>query len=416
MARILIYSLVFPPDGVSTAQLMGEIAEDLVAGGHHLTVVTTFPHYHRDRAAEEAQPLRPLRFGWLCESRYRGIQVFHTVAQGGRSSLWGRIRSWLSFHIIGFVAGLRLVPRPDVILVPSPLLTAGFVAWVLTLIRGGRYIYNVQELYPDLAVEMGRLRNPMVVKILHRLERFVYNRAGAVTGISSEICDRVSERSSTRTVVRYVPNFVDLSQLAPSSRNNSFAREWGLNNSFVVSYAGNLGHAQGLESVLQAADLCTDERIKFVFVGSGALERTVKRHEGESRTGNVLHISHQPYAIMPELYGASDVCLVPLMGGVGGSALPSKVLRIMACGRPVVAVCEPTSELARLVSSADAGVVVPPDQPDVLLQAILELAADQMRCSALGRSGRLFVERHYARDVVTGQYLRLIEELTNESG
>lgn len=413
MARVLIYSLVFPPDGVSTAQLMGEIAEDLAAGGHDVAVVTTYPHFHRDRAAEAAQPLSPLRFRWLYESRYKGIPVFHTAMPGTRRSMFGRIRGWLYFHIIGLFAGLRWVSKPDVILVPSPLLSAGLVAWLITLVRGGRYIYNVQELYPDLAVEMGRLRNPILVRILHRLERFVYNRAGAVTGISRDICETISGRTANPAMVRLVPNFVDLEHLAPSPRDNSFAREWDLDHAFVVSYAGNMGHAQGLESLLQTADLCTDERVKFVFVGSGVLEEEVARRERCSRNGKILLIGHQPYALMPQVYGASDACLVPLLGSVGGSALPSKVFRIMACGRPVIAVCDPSCELARLVLSADAGCVVPPDRPELLLKVIGELADNEKRRSEMGRAGRLFVDRYYAREVVTGKYLDLIAEVTN---
>jgi colanic acid biosynthesis glycosyl transferase WcaI len=127
---------------------------------------------------------------------------------------------------------------------------------------------------------------------------------------------------------------------------------------------------------------------------------------------NVHLIGHQPYARMPELHGASDACLVPLLGEVEGSALPSKVFRIMAWGRPVVALCDPASELADLVRAAGAGVVVPFGRSDLLLQAVSALAEDPERRDAMGRAGRAFVERFYAREVVTDRYVKLVSTLS----
>jgi colanic acid biosynthesis glycosyl transferase WcaI len=127
----------------------------------------------------------------------------------------------------------------------------------------------------------------------------------------------------------------------------------------------------------------------------------------------VLLIEHQPYARMPEIYAASDVCLVPLLGDVDGSALPSKVFRIMACGRPVLALCDPGSELAALVNAAGAGVVVPPGRPELLLAAVNELAASAGRRAAMGRSGRAYVERFHDRGAVTARYAELVTTLSS---
>jgi colanic acid biosynthesis glycosyl transferase WcaI len=411
MARVLIYSLVFPPDGVSTAQLMGELAEDLVAGGHEVSVITTQPHYNRDQVAEGAQPLRPKLGRLLLESDYRGIKVLHTTMPSDRNNWYDRLRGWIGFHIIGYAAGLRYVPKPDVIVVPSPLLTAALVAWAINRIRGGRYIYNVQELYPDLAVQMGRLRNPIALKSLRRIERFVYRSAGAVTGISRTICDRVVERGASQEKVHMIPNFVDIERLTPLPRENQFAREWCLGDDLIVSYAGNMGHAQGIETILEAAAQCSDTRIRFVLIGNGVLSERIAAEVRERQLANVLMISHQPYARMPDVYAASDVCLVPLRAHVGGSALPSKVFRIMACGRPVLALCDPASELADVVNGAEAGVVVPSGRPDLLLDAVNELAENSERRAEMGRAGRAFAERFYARDVITKKYCELVTAL-----
>lgn len=412
MARVLILSLVFPPDGVSTAQLMGELAQDLAAGGHDVSVVTTVPHYNRDRDAEEFQPLTRIACSVVRRSVFHDIPVFHVPMPADRSTVLGRLRGWLSFHILGFYAALRHTPRPDVILVPSPLLTAAVVAWAINLVRGGCYIYNVQELYPDLAVQMGRLRNPSALGALKWLERFVYGRAGAVTAISHGIYEQVAKRGIDTDRLHLIPNFVDTTEIRPQARRSEFAIEWGLEDTFNVSYAGNMGYAQGLDTVLDAAELCSTERVRFALIGRGVLTSRLEAEIARRRIDNVLLIDHQPYSMMPAVHGASDVCLVPLLGEVNGSALPSKVFRIMAWGRPIIAMCDPESELADIVRDSGAGLVVPAGRADLLLEAVGLLAEDDERRQRMASAGRDFVERHYSRDVVTRRYVDLVADLS----
>src|SRR5690606_19223568 len=149
---------------------------------------------------------------------------------------------------------------------------------------------------------------------------------------------RVVERGAPRPRSGVMPNFVDLDQLQPASRVNEFAAEYGLEDKFVVSYAGNMGHAQELDTVLDAAIKTRDNRaIQYVLIGDGVITTRIARRIQNEGIDNVLMIGHQPYERMPAIYAASDVCLVPLAQHVDGSALPSKVFRIMACARPILA-------------------------------------------------------------------------------
>lgn len=410
MAHVLILSVVFPPDGVSTAHLMGELAEDLTKAGHQVSVISTQPHYNRDSVAQAEQPLRPYWRRFLYESDFRGIRVLHTAMPAKRGGFVQRLVGWMSFHLLGLAAGLRSIPAPDVIIVPSPLLTAGIVAWGIGSARGGRYIYNVQELYPDLAVQMGWIRNPFLIRILQRLERLVYAKADFTTGISKGICQRILEKGVPSAKVRMIPNFVDIERMAPLPKENDFRREFGLDGTFVVSYAGNMGLAQGLDTLVDVAELLrTENGIRFVLVGDGVLHRELKRRVQEQRMDNMEVIGHQPYARMPEIYAASDACLVPLLGEAGGTALPSKVFRIMACARPVLAICDPDSELAEVIQDAGAGLVVPPGESGLLAEAVRELAREPERCAAMGAAGRHFVKEQYTRSTITRKYAELVD-------
>src|SRR5262245_16099537 len=228
MAHVLILSLVFPPDGVSTAQIMGELAADLSHAGHSVSVVTTQPHYNRDDVALAAQPLTPMWRGLLYRSDYKGIPVIHTRMPPKGKSIRSRLQGWLGFHALGLMAALRLTKRADAIIVPSPLLSGGVVAWLIGLFTGARYIYNVQELYPDLGIQLGRLRNPAVIGVLRLLERFVYRTAAAVTVITRGMEAKLLSRGLQARDVHYVPNFVDLNELVPTTKDNDFSREFGL--------------------------------------------------------------------------------------------------------------------------------------------------------------------------------------------
>jgi colanic acid biosynthesis glycosyl transferase WcaI len=172
-----------------------------------------------------------------------------------------------------------------------------------------------------------------------------------------------------------------------------------------------MGPAQGLDTLLEAAELTTAPRTTYVLIGNGVLDDAIAQRIADRRLGNVRRIPHQPYVRMPEIYAASDLCLVPLIDQVSGSALPSKVFRIMACGRPVLALCNPESELAELIRASGAGVVVPPGKPELLRDAVQQLAGQPERRAEMGRRGRALVEREYSRPAVTGRYARLIADL-----
>ncbi len=255
MSNVLILSLVFPPDSVSTAEIMADLALDLKELGHSVTVLTTVPHYNPDAAAEGRQPLSPFWGRLLRRSSYAGIVVYHAAIPAKSPSILGRVMGWFGFHAVSTVAGLVTIPKPDIILVPSPPLSIGVSAWIIGALRGARFIYNVQEIYPDIAVKLGALKNPRAIRVLEALERFVYRRAAVVTVIASRMRQRLLEKGVPPEKVRVVPNFVDLERLAPVPRDNEFSRRLQLQDLFSVTYAGNMGPAQGLDIVLAAARL-----------------------------------------------------------------------------------------------------------------------------------------------------------------
>jgi colanic acid biosynthesis glycosyl transferase WcaI len=413
MARVLILTLVFPPDGVSTAVIMGDLALDLKRTGHDVTVMTTVPHYNRDTGAEARQPLRRAWGPLLSRSEHGGVPVMHVAMPKKNASKLLRLLAWAQFHVLSVVATIALVRKVDVIVAPSPPLTIGVCAWLLGLVYRAPFIYNVQELYPDIAIRMGAIRHRPIMRALFALERFVYARAGAITVIADGMRQRVLEKGVAPEKVRLIPNFVDVDDMPRVPRDNAFSREHGLQPYFVVTYAGNMGPAQGLGAVLDAAVLLRGEpRLRFLFVGGGGEQDRLRSMARDRGIDNVQFLSHQPYARVPEIYAASDLCLVPLSGQAGFDAVPSKVYRIMACARPLLVQTIADSDLAVLVRAAQSGVIVAPEAPEALAAAVRELMCAPARCAAMGEAGRAHVLQHYGRTSVSGLYEALVREVS----
>ena len=412
MAHILVLTLVFPPDGVSTAVIVGELSADLKSAGHDVTVVTTVPHYNRDAEAEARQPLVRMWGPLLHRSEFHGVRVLHVGMPKKSGKVLLRLLAWAQFHVLSVIAAVSLVRRVDVIVAPSPPLTVGLCAWLLGCLYRAPYIYNVQELYPDIAIALGALRNRSTIALLFALERFVYARARVITVIAARMRRRILEKSVPDDKVRLIPNFVDVNDMAPLPKANPFSREHGLDRAFVVTYAGNMGPAQGLETILDAAALLSHESgLIFLLAGEGVLHDRLKTIARDRALANVLILPHQSYDLVPQIYAASDLCVVPLALNTGSDAVPSKVYRIMACARPVLACADLNSDLAELVRLARCGTVVSPGSPEALARAVSDAMRDPSACAAMGQAGRAHVMAHYARGSISAQYEALVREV-----
>lgn len=413
MARVLVLTLVYPPDNVSTAQIFGHLSEDLQRQGHDVTVITTTPHYNRDPEAETRQPLRPWWGPLVQRSLHGRAPVFHTLMPSKGGSVAGRLTAWCLFHALSVVVGILAVRRVDVIITPSPPLTMGVAAWLLGLWHRAPFVYNVQEIYPDIAITLGAVRNRQMLRVLFALERFVYARAATITVIARQMRRRLLEKGVGPDRVLVIPNFVDVDQLRAVPAPNPFTLEHGLDGHFVVTYAGNMGPAQGLESLIGAAELLADTpAIVIVLVGGGTLWEGLAARIRAAGLRNVRMIPVQPFSRVPEIYGASNLSVVIQAAATGSDAVPSKVYRIMACGRPILAAADPASDLAGLVSEAACGLVVSGSTPAAIADAIRHAYDNPAPLAAMGARGRQHVSEHYARAHITSQYAALLDRLT----
>lgn len=402
--RILLLSTYFRPDIASTGVLMTQLAEDLTRLGHEVTVLTTFPHYDVQRTWDD------YRGRLVVRERHEGMDVYrlYTYVPNDKTRFLGRLLSYLVFNALSAVMGTGL-PRHDVILVPSPPLTNGLSADVIGRLRRTPFVYNVQDIWPDVVIRAGVMTGRRAVAASRRLERYVYRRAAAVSVISEGFRRNLTAKGVPGHKLHVIPNFFDTDFIRPLPRDNSFRMDHGLDGKFVVLFAGNIGHSQGLETVLEAARRLSDlDDMVFLIVGNGAAKPALEARAARLDLRNVRFLPYQPHEVLPFMYAASDICLVPLRRGFTNESVPSKVYSIMAAGRPMAVSVDEGSDTWELVRLAECGLWTQPEDAGALAGAIRTLYADPDLREQMGRNGRRYVVDHHTRQTVARRYHELL--------
>ena len=411
--RILFLTMYYKPDNAATGILMAELAEELAQHGHDVRVITSMPHYSTNSIWPE------YKRKWFKRER-QGPILIHRVwsyVPVHKDRLLPRFFSYLSFTLLSALAGL-LMPRPDVIVTPSPSppLTNGISAYLLGRLRGIPFVSNIQDIYPDVAIRMGVMKNKSVIRAYKKLERFVYAHSEAITVISEGFRSNLTAKGVPADKISVIPNFIDSAFVLPHPRRNDFSLEQGWDDKFVVLFAGNVGMSQGLDTVLEAAGLLQGTPgLLFAIVGNGASKPSLLAQAEKMGLHNVQFLPYQSYDQVPKLYSSADVGLIPLRRGFSSDSVPSKLFTIMGVARPVIASVDARSETAEVITQAKCGLCLEPEDPQALADAIRTIYSDKARADDMGRRGRQYVERHYTRTSVARQYEEVFARLLSST-
>jgi colanic acid biosynthesis glycosyl transferase WcaI len=411
MVHILFVTPYYPPEKGAAQVRISETAKLLVERGFQVTVLTTVPNYPSGIVPPE----------------YRGHVIRQEVCDGIHIvRVWSyvspnkgflrRILAQFSFGCLAPFLGGKAIGHPDVIIVESPPLFDAIAGRMLAWLKHCPFIFTVSDLWPESAVQLGMLRNRVLIKLAEWLEWSTYQEAGAIWALTEGIRSTLLKRGLSSEQVFRLTNGVDTTKFRPLSKSQARA-ELGWDDRFTLLYAGTHGLAQGLTSVLDAAEQLADhESIHFVFAGDGAVKEDLVSGAQRLSLGNITFLDPQPHDLIPLFLAGSDACLVPLRKlSLFEGALPSKMYEAMACARPIVLSIE--GEARRIVEQeAGAALAVEPENADALVSAILFLREHPEVAEALGWRGRQFVEKHFDRNQLTIELEKRIAKLLEKKG
>jgi colanic acid biosynthesis glycosyl transferase WcaI len=394
--RLLVLNQYYWPGIEATAQLLTELCEAL-AEDAEVKVVTGVLHGHEDAPRRVVQ---------------NGVEVVRVPSTSfERSKLGARAANYATYLTSALLRGLR-GPRPDVVLcMTDPPIVAD-----IALLLARRYrvplVVISQDVFPEIAVQLNRLENPVAKRLLRGLVSLYLRRADRIVAIGDTMRRRLEEKGARPDRVRVIPNWVDTSRLVPTEKANEWARKIGLDEKFVVMHSGNVGHAQDLDSLVRAATFLRDlDDLSIFIIGTGARHAELVALAEQLEVDQVTFLYYQSRGVLPQSLSAADVHVVGLAPGLAGYVVPSRLYGILAVARPVIAAAEAESETAQVVERVGCGIVVPPGRPELLARAIRDAHDGKYDLAEMGRRGREWVEREADRSVAVRRYRDLLGEL-----
>src|SRR5579863_1254448 len=394
--HILLLNEYYPPDTSATAKMAAQVAETL-AQRHRVTVVAGRPSYDPDEFYSWSLLRKEIR---------NGVSVEHVGSTAfARHDMRKRVSNYLSYLALAVPRAAAL--RPDVILAMTDPPIAGIAGAFVAQITGRPFVYNIRDLYPEMAVGGDIVKRNSWTDRWERLHRRALRKAARVIVLGDDMRDRILSKGIPPGRVRVVRD----SALAPVSapeRSDAIVREIRCGFPFVVLHAGNLGFYGAWGTLLKAAEILRNENVGFVFIGDGA-NRAALAAEA-SALANVRFLPFRPAREIPHVMAAGDLHVVTVRRGLEGVVVPSKLYSILAAGRPVLAVARATTDAARIVSTSGCGSAADPDDPGAVAAAILALRDDPARLAQMGARSQEAAEK-YARVKELQSFLAILEEL-----
>jgi colanic acid biosynthesis glycosyl transferase WcaI len=401
--RILYVSHYFPPEMGAPAGRVAGLSREWARAGHEVHVLTGFPHHPTGIIPPEYR--RAFRRGFARE-RIDGYDVHRTwIFPAANRGKIRRSLNYASFMASATLVGALRMPRPDIVVATSPQLLCAVAGHFLAKRFGAPLVMEVRDLWPESLVAVGASRHSSpLVAALERLACQMYRRASHVVTITEAQRAAILADGVPAAQVSVIPNGVDDAFFANGAEPTNGER-------FIVTYIGTLGMAHNLETLLEAAHLLRDDaRVEFRIVGEGARRQALEARAKELQLSNVTFAGERPRGEVPRWIAESHACAVLLRRtDVFLTVVPSKMLEIMAAGRPIILGVQ--GEARALLDRAGAGIGVEPESAEQLAAAIGRLQNDAALAARCGASGREFVRREFRRETLAARYLALLGQV-----
>lgn len=391
-----VISELYYPEETSTGYYLTKIAEGL-ADDFNVKALCGQPNYS---GRGTRSPKR---------ERHNGVEIFR--AWGTRldkNVIPFRLLNMLSLGFSIFVKALFNFKKGEKILVVTTPPVLPFITALACFLKGAEYVLLIHDNYPEILVAVGKTsEDSAFVKTLDFFNRTLYKHAAKIIVVGRDMRELLERKTEGLDVpIDYIPNWAELEQVSPAARNdNALLDELGLSEKFVFLYAGNMGHPNDLQSIVEcAAQLREDASIHFIFLGAGVKRSWLEREVQARNLSNVTILEPRPRREQNVFLNACDVAVVSLIGKMKGVSMPSRTYNILAVGKPILALTEQNSEVARVVEEEAVGWTVQPNQPSELLQKIREIERQREQLSMLGQNARAAALEKYSLKTAVESY------------
>jgi glycosyltransferase involved in cell wall biosynthesis len=397
--HILLLNQYYPPDTSATAKMAAQVAETL-ANFHRVTVLAGRPSYNPDAYYP---------FAWFGRETRNQVMVERVGSTAyPRHQMLLRVLNYLSYLALAVPRALAI--RPDVVLAMTDPPVAGIAGAFIARLTGRPFVYNVRDLYPDMAIGGDIVRPNSWVALWEQMHRRALRQAARVIVLGDDMRDRILAKGVAPGRVVVVRDGTSFPASMPE-QNDPIVEEIRCGFPFVALHGGNLGFYGAWTTLLKAAEILRNENAGLVFLGDGANRTQLEASVNGS--SNVRFLPFRPVEQLPHVMMAGDVHIVTIRRGLEGVVVPSKLYSILAAGRPVLAVAAPESDVARIVCQSGCGIAVDPDDPAAVARAIRELRNDPVRLREMGRRARESAGK-YARVTELQKFRGILEQAVQE--
>ncbi|HEX8247818.1 MAG TPA: glycosyltransferase family 4 protein [Pyrinomonadaceae bacterium] len=395
--RLWVVTELYYPEMTSTGYYLTRIAEGL-AKDFDVKVLCGQPNYS---ARGVSAPAREI---------YNEVEIFRCLGTRlDKNVIPFRLINMLTLGASVFFKALFNFKKGDRILVVTTPPSLPFITAFAALARGAAYTLLIHDNYPEILIAVEKTnRDSFLVKTLNFFNRWLYKYASKIVVVGRDMKVLVEEKTSGLDIpIATIPNWAELETVEPKPRaENKLLQELNLADKFVFLYAGNMGYPNDLESIVWCADkLKRDEKFHFVFLGAGVKRKWLEREVVEKGFRNVTILEPRPRGEQNVFLNACDVALVSLVKKMWGVSMPSRTYNILAAGKPILALTEADSELARVVSEEKVGWSVAPNEPEKLLETIYRIYAEREKLAEMGKRARRSAVEKYSPEQAVASYL-----------
>jgi glycosyltransferase involved in cell wall biosynthesis len=409
--RILILTQYFPPETGAPQNRLLSLAKNLTSYGETVTILTAMPNYPK------MEIFKKYRRKLYLKETIDNITVLRGwIYASSRRNIFTRLLNYFSFVLTSLLVGVLRKGKYDIILCESPPLFLGISALFLRKIKKSKLVFNVSDLWPESVEKLGIIKNKVLLNLAYKLEKKIYSKSVLVSGQTQGIIENIKLRYPNINTF-WLPNGIDYEQFNINCKEDKYRNILQLQkDDFIILYAGIFGFAQGLETVIEAANILQDKQhIKFILVGNGPERLSLINLTQKRKIKNIIFIENLPRNEIPEIIAACNAYVVPLKKlDIFNSAIPSKLFEPLAIGKPIILGVD--GEARKIfIEKSNCGLYYEPENPVDLARCVMLFAQNEKLAQQLGENGRKYIKSNFDRSKIADEFYKQIIQINKES-